>query len=151
MVTKSFSTTSIFQNYGIKKNHSEIVTHLSIAYSDVRRRTWQPTPVFLPGESPWTEEPGGLQSIWSPRADITEQLSTHTLRWKDKFNGYTYHFPSMFNDKSFSVGNIGNILCSLSLELQAKGNIYPLKDISILAQYTEPPETAWWMGQICPI
>ena len=20
---------------------------------------WQPTPVFLPGESPWTEEPGG--------------------------------------------------------------------------------------------
>ena len=21
---------------------------------------WQPTPVFLPGESPWTEEPGGL-------------------------------------------------------------------------------------------
>ena len=23
------------------------------------------TPVFLPGESPWTEEPGGLQSIGS--------------------------------------------------------------------------------------
>ena len=22
-----------------------------------------PTPVFLPGESPWTEEPGGLQSM----------------------------------------------------------------------------------------
>ena len=21
---------------------------------------WQPTPVFLPGESPWTEEPGRL-------------------------------------------------------------------------------------------
>ena len=27
------------------------------------RRTWQPTPVYLPGESPWTEESGGLQSI----------------------------------------------------------------------------------------
>ena len=27
------------------------------------RRAWQPTPVFLPGEFPWTEEPGGLQSI----------------------------------------------------------------------------------------
>ena len=27
------------------------------------RRKWQPTPVFLPGESPWTEKPGGLQSI----------------------------------------------------------------------------------------
>jgi len=24
------------------------------------RRAQQPTPVFLPGESPWTEEPGGL-------------------------------------------------------------------------------------------
>ena len=27
------------------------------------RRAWQLTPVFLPGESLWTEEPGGLQSI----------------------------------------------------------------------------------------
>ena len=23
------------------------------------RKAWQPTPVFLPGGSPWTEEPGG--------------------------------------------------------------------------------------------
>ena len=27
------------------------------------RRAWQPTPVSLPGESPRTEEPGGLQSM----------------------------------------------------------------------------------------
>ena len=27
------------------------------------RRTWQPTLVFLPGESPWREGSGGLQSI----------------------------------------------------------------------------------------
>ena len=26
------------------------------------RRAWQPTPVFLPGESPWTEKPGRLQT-----------------------------------------------------------------------------------------
>ena len=31
------------------------------------RRAWQPTPVFLPGESPWTEEPVGLQSMGSRR------------------------------------------------------------------------------------
>ena len=31
------------------------------------RRKWQPTPVFLPGESPWAEEPGGLQSMGSQR------------------------------------------------------------------------------------
>ena len=31
------------------------------------RRAWQPTPVFLPGDSPWTEEPegAGLQSMGS--------------------------------------------------------------------------------------
>ena len=27
------------------------------------RRAWQPTPVFLPAESPWTEKPGGLQPM----------------------------------------------------------------------------------------
>ena len=27
-----------------------------------RRRAWQPTPVSLSRESPWMEEPGGLQS-----------------------------------------------------------------------------------------
>ena len=27
------------------------------------RRKWEPIPVFLPGESLWTEEPGGLQSM----------------------------------------------------------------------------------------
>ena len=34
------------------------------------RRTWQPTPVFFSGQSPWTEEPGrpqftGLQKSWN--------------------------------------------------------------------------------------
>ena len=31
------------------------------------RRAWKPTPVLLPGESPWTEEPDRLQSIGSQR------------------------------------------------------------------------------------
>ena len=39
------------------------------------RGAWQPTPVFLPGESPWTEEPGGLWSLGSQRADATERLN----------------------------------------------------------------------------
>ena len=29
------------------------------------RRAWQPTPVFLPGEFPWTEEPGGYMFMGS--------------------------------------------------------------------------------------
>ena len=40
------------------------------------RRAWQTTPVFLPEESPWTEEPGGLQVIGMAESDTTEQLST---------------------------------------------------------------------------
>ena len=36
-------------------------------WEDPLERAWQPTPVFLPGESPWTEEPGGLQSMGSQR------------------------------------------------------------------------------------
>ena len=37
------------------------------------RRVWQPTPIFLPGESPWTEELGRLYSPWgSKESDTTE-------------------------------------------------------------------------------
>ena len=31
------------------------------------RKAWKPTPVFFPRKSPWTEEPGGLQSMGSQR------------------------------------------------------------------------------------
>ena len=36
------------------------------------RRAWQPTPVLLPGESPWTEEPVGLQSMGHKELDMAE-------------------------------------------------------------------------------
>ena len=39
------------------------------------RRKWQPTPVILPGESPWTEEPGSLlHSMGLPR--VRHDLAT---------------------------------------------------------------------------
>ena len=41
------------------------------------RRAWQPTPVFLPGESPWTEEPGGLQSVKLQRVAHNERLNNN--------------------------------------------------------------------------
>ena len=37
------------------------------------RRAWQSTPVFLPGESPWTQELGGLYPWGSKESDTTEQ------------------------------------------------------------------------------
>ena len=43
--------------------------------------SWQPTPVFLPGESTWTEEPGRLQSMGLQRVghDRAPKQSTHIL------------------------------------------------------------------------
>ena len=34
------------------------------------RRAWPPTPVFWPGESPWTEDLGRPQSVGSQRSDL---------------------------------------------------------------------------------
>ena len=41
----------------------------------------QPTPVFLPGASPWTEEPGGLHSMGSQRVGHNWVRNN-----KDRFN-----------------------------------------------------------------
>ena len=40
------------------------------------RRKWQPIPVFLAWEIPWTEKPGGLQSMGSQR-DMSKWWSMH--------------------------------------------------------------------------
>ena len=37
----------------------------SLGWEDPLEEGWQPTPVFLPRESPWTDEPGGLRSLRS--------------------------------------------------------------------------------------
>ena len=49
-----------------------------LGWEDPWRRAWQPTSVFLSGESPWTEEPGVLQSFRSQRVEHDWELSTHT-------------------------------------------------------------------------
>ena len=48
------------------------------------RRAWQPTPIFLPGESPWTEEPGRLQSMGSKRVRhdwVTKHGTAQAIWW----------------------------------------------------------------------
>ena len=50
------------------------------------RRAWLPTPVLLPGESPWTEKPGRLQSIGSQRVGhdrATKHSTDHSPRGTD--------------------------------------------------------------------
>ena len=50
------------------------------------RRAWQCTPVFLPGEFPWTEEPGELQSIGSQKASLDWATRHSTARWVCKYS-----------------------------------------------------------------
>ena len=56
-----------------KKIHLQCRSHRKLGFGgwDGKipwRRAWQPTPGSLPGESPWTEAPGGLQCTGSQRA-----------------------------------------------------------------------------------
>ena len=58
------------------------------------RRAWQPTLVFVPGESPWTEEPGGLQSTGSQRVGHNwANKHTHwvTQLWRQDLNPVLYN------------------------------------------------------------
>ena len=46
------------------------------------RKAWQPTPIFLPGESPWTEESGGLEFMGSQRVGrdwVTKHSTEHQI------------------------------------------------------------------------
>jgi len=42
----------------------------SLGWEDTLEKAWQLTPIFLPGESPWTEEPCRLQSMGSQRVGL---------------------------------------------------------------------------------
>ena len=55
----------------------------SLCWEDPWRRAWQPTPWFLPGKSPWAEEPGGRQSMGSQRgrhdwSDLAQHIVSNT-------------------------------------------------------------------------
>ena len=80
----------LFKNYLMWKNWGfpggSVVKHSSAMQETwVRkipwRRKWLPTPVFLPGDSPWTEEPGSLHSIGPHRVghDWSNLACTHML------------------------------------------------------------------------
>ena len=66
------------------------------------RRAWQPTPVFLPGESPRTEEPGGLQSMGSQRVGH-DWVTKHST---EKSNVLLFQYNMLFSSTQQSNANM---------------------------------------------
>ena len=75
------------------------------------KRAWQPTPVFLPGQCPWTEEPGELQSVESQRVrhDRETKHSTYfgiLYRSKNVQTMITHSFFFFFYSQYWWIPNI---------------------------------------------
>ena len=89
------------------------------------RRAWQPTPVFLPEESPWTEEPVRLQFMGSHRVRY-DWVTKHAwvfyvclfYRWKNWGTVRISNFSKMIKlISSRSMKQIGDILDPRSMLL----------------------------------
>ena len=91
------------------------------------RRAWQPIPVFLPGESPWTDKPGRLQSIglqrvrhnWSDLACNAYYTPSTYLYYNWKFVSFGYlHSIPLFSIPTPTSGKHKSDLFSMSLFLK---------------------------------
>ena len=72
------------------------------------RRAWQPTPVFLPGESSWTEKLCGLQSMGSQRVRH-DWATKNTHRWY-KISDMVKVEEKIGMTKFFSTNNLMELL-----------------------------------------
>ena len=79
----------------------------SLGREDPQRRKWQPIPVFLPRESPLTEEPDRLQSMGSQRVGHDWVTNTFTFfHGKERGNNGTSITQRRQKDKECKVLNI---------------------------------------------
>ena len=80
------------------------------------RRKWQPTPVSLPGESPTTEEPGGLPSVGSHRVGhylVAAAAVYSVILSLNYFIGMFKYFKLLSYLKWKEIQEIGNTYCLL--------------------------------------
>ena len=61
------------------------------------RRAQQPTLAFLPGESPWTKEPGRLQPWGRKESDMTEQSFSHVISTAHREESQAQILPASIN------------------------------------------------------
>ena len=89
---------------------------------------WQPTPVFLPGESPLAEEPGRLKPMGSQRVGhnwATKHSTQATVRIK--WGSFTIHIPCGSAGKE-SASNEGDLVSVPGLgRSPGEGKGYPLQ------------------------
>ena len=118
------------QSLGLRRVGHNWATSLSLLTFMLWRRKWQPTPVFLPGESiPGTGKPGGLSSMgshrvghdWSDLAattaaagvDASKIASLGCLNWTERYCSETLGAQPCFlsvnevvsSEVEFSSGN----------------------------------------------
>ena len=76
------------------------------------RRDWLPIPIFLPGESPWTEEPGGLHSPWGHKeSDVTEWLTlSRHMNYNTLYQRLRKDSSCVLQD-SWDLLNVNKTLC----------------------------------------
>ena len=80
------------------------------------RRKWQPTPVFVPGESPTTEEPGGLPYVGSHRVGhnlVAAAAVFSVILPLNYFIGLFKYFKLLSYLKWKEIQEIGNTYCLL--------------------------------------
>ena len=82
------------------------------------RRRWQPTPVFLPGESPGQRSLTGYSPWGRKELDTTEELHFHFQSSIDRLRiGYVQSFAVTVLGKKFFSSDFLGSSCSLIIKL----------------------------------
>ena len=137
MVTLDFPGGAVVKNLPAKARD----TGLILCWAGTipwRRKCGPPTPVFLPGKSPWTEEPGGLQPMGSQTWTwLSRHVRAHTqnppndafvldslLNDLGHYKISTFvHIPQKFKVQERTIGVLG--LRQRETELD-RGQVFPM-------------------------
>ena len=103
------------------------------------RGAWQPTPVFLPGESPWTEEPSRLQSMGSQTVGHS-WATKHSTGQSLRTGGKERSLPKVRFTSSFILMDQWGQAVQLNYSWTKNGNLWGL----YLALFPSRQESIRW-------
>ena len=115
------------------------------------RRAWQPTPVSLPGESPWTEEPGGatVHGIAKSRLRLSDInfRSSSVYRFTDESNcdviGEFCFWKHLHMELGFPGGSVGKESAYYAGDAGDMGSI-PVSGRSLGGGHGNPLQYSCW-------